>query len=161
MKRLEVILIAVAVSCGIQAANLFFHPLNELAHFPVVAQPVVQEELVPPEIFIPADPVATLDGHGRTVSDRLNKIASGTAKYMAERRGLYHTDLRPHTQEHGLMRENVAYTSDGKWETAYREFTNSPAHDFNIKNGGPFIGYAIEKGTGGLTFFVVIYAEKP
>lgn len=134
---------------------------------------VAATEVLPPVIVIPekkvtTDPISALDGHSRIVSQRLNKLAGQTALYMAQANGnrtnnaqLYHTILQPHTTEHGVMRENVAYAGDGKWETAFNLFRNSPDHDFNIKNGGKYMGYATEKGVGGLTFFVVIYAEKP
>ncbi len=119
---------------------------------------VVHDEVVPP----PVDVVIDLDGHQRQYSANLSAHAQEWAEQMAKQNSFYHSHIGILTSRHGVVRENIAYYQGpaASWENVYEMFKASPPHDFNIKNGGPYIGYG-EAANGGTTYYVVLYGTTP
>lgn len=118
---------------------------------------VHEDQVVPPVV----DPVIDLDGHDRIESPRLSAYAQDWAETMAQNHNFNHSHVSSLSGRHGTVRENIAYIrGEGSWEACYKMWVESPPHDFNIKNGGKYLGYG-EATNRGVTYYVVIYAEKP
>ena len=131
---------------------------------PIVAPPEATPEPPGPPIVeakVTPDPISLIDGKGRMISKSLSLIAQDTAESMALANRLSHTNLRAYKQRHGALRENIAYSGDGKWETAYELWHESPPHKANINSNLTHMGYGKAIGDSGRTFFVVVYGEYP
>jgi hypothetical protein len=142
----------------------------------IEAKPVISKsEPIEAPVFIEAkplplrpkfDPVAALDGKGREVSVSLSKMAQETADYTLKtyqgKQVLIHTNNATLMAHDTGTRENVAWGGPGyDWESIYPVWHGSPDHRYNWQVGGHYMGYGKATAKNGVTYFVVIYSEKP
>lgn len=132
---------------------------------PSTAVPFI--EAVPLPLTPKVDRVINLDGKGRESSPALDKAAQHTAEWMvAEFKGaekLAHTSFPDwFVKKHGVTRENVAWGGPGyDWEAIYPVWHGSAMHQINWQNGGHYMGHGKATAKNGVSYFVVIYSEKP
>lgn len=130
---------------------LFVVLLAAVALAPVWLTPLVQT--VHKTVTGPPDPIP-VRLTGRTESLRLSEFAQKHADFCVEHNQFLHSRIGEAVSRYGVVHENIARAHN--WSEAFALWEMSPPHAANLRDGGPYIGFASRD-----TFYILIFAEKP
>lgn len=118
---------------------------------PVWVVPLAQ--MIQRQVAGPPDPIP-VRLTGRTESLRLSEFAQKHADFCVQHDQFLHSRIGEAVSRYGVVHENIARAHN--WSEAFALWEMSPPHAANLRDGGPYIGFA-HKGD----FYILIFAEKP